>query len=59
MKRGKRLTREQKSIVLGNGLQPKDYMYMYDVNIDYIKVVNVSTGIERTLNKHKKKKKII
>lgn len=58
MKRGKRLTREQKAIVVGNGLNPKDYMFAYQVNDDYIKVVNITSGVEKTLNTHKKKKKI-
>lgn len=58
MKRGKRLTREQKAIVVGNGLNPKDYMFAYQVNDDYIKVVNIISGVERALNVHKKKKKI-
>lgn len=58
MKRGKRLTREQKAVVAGNGLNPKDYMFAYQVNDDYIKVVNITSGVEKTLNTHKKKKKI-
>lgn len=58
MKRGKRLTREQKAIVLGNGLDPKDYQYAYNINDDYIKVVNIISGIEKVVNVHKKKKKI-
>lgn len=58
LKRGKRLTREQKAIVLGNGLEPKDYMFVEDINEDYIKVVNITSGIQKTLNVHKKKRKI-
>ena len=58
LKRGKRLTREQKAIVLGNGLNPKEYMFAYTVNEDYIKVVNIITGVEKILNVHKRKKKI-
>lgn len=58
MKRGKRLTREQKAVVLGNGLNPKDYMFAYQVNDDYIKVVNITSGVEKTLNTHKKKKRL-
>ncbi len=44
--------------MLGNGLNPKDYMFAYQVNDDYIKVVNIMSGVERALNVHKKKKKI-
>ena len=58
LKRGKRLTREQKAIVLGNGLNPKEYMFAYTVNEDYIKVINIITGVEKILNVHKRKKKI-
>ena len=58
MKRGKRLTREQKSIVSGNGLDPKEYMFVEIINSDYIKVVNITSGIQKTLNVHKRRKKI-
>lgn len=58
MKRGKRLTREQKSIVAGNGLDPKQFMFAYKVNDDYFKVINIVSGVERAVNVHKKKKKV-
>ena len=58
LKRGKRLTREQKAVVLGNGLDPKEYQFAYTVNEDYIKVVNIITGVEKILNVHKRRKKI-
>ena len=58
LKRGKRLTREQKAIVLGNGLNPKEYMFAYTVNEDYIKVVNIITGVEKILNVHKRRKRV-
>lgn len=58
MKRGKRLTREQKAIVLGNGLEPKDYQFVEIINDDYIKVVNITSGIQKTLNVHKRRKKV-
>ena len=58
LKRGKRLTREQKAIVLGNGLEPKDYRFAYKVDEDNIKVVNIKSGIETLVNVHKKKRKI-
>ena len=58
MKRGKKLTREQKAVVLGNGLDPKDYHFAYTVNEDYIKVVNITSGIEKTLNVHKRQKRV-
>ena len=58
MKRGKRLTRQQKSIVLGNNLNPKDYQFVENINSDYIKVVNILTGIQKTLNVHKRQKRV-
>ena len=58
MKRGKRLTREQKAIVLGNGLDPKDYQFVEDINDDYIKVVNIMSGIQKTVSVHKRKKRV-
>ena len=58
MKRGKRLTREQKAIVLGNGLAPKDYQFVEIINEDYIKVVNITSGIQKTLSVHKRRKKV-
>lgn len=58
MKRGKRLTREQKAVVLGNGLNPKEYQFVENINDDYIKVVNIISGIQKTLSVHKKVKKI-
>ena len=58
MKRGKRLTREQKAVVLGNGLNPKEYQFVEDINEDYIKVVNITSGIQKTLNVHKRKKRV-
>ena len=58
MKRGKRLTREQKAILVGNGLEPKEYQFVEIINDDYIKVVNIISGIQKTVNVHKRKKKI-
>lgn len=58
LKRGKRLTRDQKAIVLGNGLNPKDYQYAYDINEDYIKIINIASGIEKIVNVHKRKKRV-
>ena len=58
MKRGKRLTREQKAVVLGNGLNPKEYQFVENINDDYIKVVNIISGIQKTLNIHKKKRRV-
>ena len=56
MKQGKRLTREQKAIVLGHGLNVKDYRYVEQINDSYIKIVNVHTGIQKTVDVYKKAK---
>ena len=58
MKRGKRLTREQKAIMVGNGLDPKEYQFVETINDDYIKVVNITSGIQKTVNVHKRKKRV-
>lgn len=56
MKNGKRLTREQKAIVLGHSLDPKKYRFIEQINDSYIKVVNVETGIQKTIDVYKKAK---
>jgi hypothetical protein len=50
------LTREQKAIVLGHGLNVKDYRFVEQINDSYIKVVNVNTGIQKTIDVYKKAK---
>lgn len=56
MKQGKRLTREQKAIVQGHGLDVKEYRFVEQINESYIKVVNVNTGIQKTIDVYKKAK---
>ena len=55
-KQGKRLTREQKAILQGHGLNWREYEFMYQVNESYIKVRNKATGIERVVDVYKKSK---
>ena len=55
-KRSKRLTREQKAILLGHNLNPKEYRFVEKINDSYIKVVNVNTGIQKTIDVYKKAK---
>lgn len=55
-KQGKRLTREQKAILAGHGLNPKEYEYMYQINESYIKVRHKISGIQRTVDVYKKAK---
>ena len=57
MKQGKRLTREQKAIVQGHGLNVKEYRFVEQINESYIKIVNVNTGIQKTVDVYKKSKK--
>lgn len=56
MKQGKKLTREQKAIVLGHGLDVKKYRFVEQINESYIKIVNVDTGIQKTVDVYKKAK---
>lgn len=56
MKQGKRLTREQKAILQGHGLNWKDFEFVYMVNESYMKVRNKNTGIEKTVDIYKKAK---
>jgi len=55
-RRGKRLTREQKAILQGHGLNWRDYEFAYQVNNSYIKVRNKHTGIEKIVDVYKKSK---
>lgn len=55
-KRSKRLTREQKAILLGHNLNPKEYRFVEQINESYIKIVNVHTGIQKTVDVYKKAK---
>ena len=56
MKQGKRLTREQKSILVAHGLDPKLYRFVGYLNESYIKVVNVETKIQKTVDVYKRAK---
>lgn len=56
MKQYKRLTREQKAIVQGHGLNVKDYRFVEQINPSYIKIINVHTGIQKTVDVYKKSK---
>lgn len=44
--------------MIGNGLDPKEYQFVETINDDYIKVVNITSGIQKTVNIHKRKKKV-
>lgn len=56
MKRGKRLTRNQKSILQGHGLDWRDYEFVRVVNDSYIKVRKKDSGIEKVVDVYKKSK---
>ena len=53
-KRGKRLTREQKAILLGHNLNPKEDRFVAQINDSYLKFINVETGIMKTVDVFKK-----
>ena len=56
MKQYKKLTRDQKAIVQGHGLNVKEYRFVEQINESYIKIVNVNTGIQKTIDVYKKAK---
>lgn len=56
MKQPKRLTREQKAILQGHGLNWKEYRFVEQINDSYIKVVNIKSGIHKTVDVYKKAK---
>ena len=55
-KAGRKLTRKEKEYVLGNGKNPKEYIFLYDINDSYFKVKNKLTGVETTIDKYRKAK---
>lgn len=55
-KRSKRLTREQKAILVAHQLNPKEHRFVEQINESYIKVVNIRTGIQKTVDVFRKAK---
>lgn len=55
-KRGRKLSRLEKEYVLGNGKNPKEYIYLYDINDSYFKIKSKITGIECTCDKYRRAK---
>lgn len=55
-KAGRKLTRLEKEYVLGNHKNPKDYIFLYDINESYFKIKNKTTGIECTCDKFRRSK---
>ena len=56
MKRGRRLTRDEKSCLLAQGIDYKQYMFSENVNDSYFKVVHKETGIQKIVDRYKKSK---
>lgn len=56
MKRGRRLTRDEKEIVYSQGLNPKDWMLAEEYNF-YLKIIHKDTKKTRIIDKFKKGKK--
>lgn len=54
MKQWKRLTRNQKAIVQGHGLDISEWRFVKNVGESYIQVINVNTGKKETLDIYKK-----
>lgn len=53
-KRGRRLTRVEKSNLVAQGLNPSEWEYAYDINDSFYKIRNKKTKIERTVDKYRK-----
>ena len=58
MKRGKQLTREQKEIVSGHGLNVKEWRFVKQINESYMQFVNAETGQLKSLDIYKKKRRV-
>ena len=56
MKRGRRLTREEKACLIKQGLTPKEVEFAYEVSDAYFKVRKKDTRIERIVNRFDKAK---
>ena len=56
MKQGRKLTRLEKEYVLGNGKNPKDYIFLYDINDSFFKIKHKVSGIEATCDKFRRAK---
>ena len=56
MKRGRRLTRNEKEIVASQGLNPKDWMLAEEYNF-YIKIIHKGTQKTRIIDKFIRGKK--
>ena len=55
MKRGKRLTRQQKEIVSAYGLVANNWMFVEDVTESHIKVINKASGKVKILDIYRKR----
>lgn len=53
-KQTKALTRTQKEIVLGHGLNPKCHRFVRNVSESYIEVVNTETGYKKIIDVYKR-----
>lgn len=51
MKRGRRLTRFEKSCVQKQGKNPDDYVFAYDISESYFKIRHKITKTECTIDK--------
>jgi len=54
LKRGRRLTRDEKSCLIKQGLNPKEYEFAYEVSESYFKVRKRDTGIEKIVDRFRK-----
>ena len=53
-KQTKALTRVQKEIVLGHGMNPKIHRFVRHVSESYIEVINTETGYKKIIDVYKR-----
>lgn len=56
MKRGRRLTRDEKACLVKQGFNPAEYEFAYEINDSYFKIRHKLTKIEKTVDKYRKAK---
>lgn len=56
MKRGRKLTRIEKSNLVAQGLNPSEWEYAYQINESFYKIRNKKTKQEKTIDIYRKAK---
>lgn len=56
-KRGKPLTRNMKEIISGHGLNVNEWRFVKQISESYMQFVNVETGVLKTLDVYKRRRR--